>query len=193
MNLGLVFLATPNAGSGKSTLIKFIIAALDLTDEEVCYVAFTGKAATVLQKKGCPNATTAHKLLYKARQKADGTFVFIPKTKFDLEQYKVIVVDEVSMLPIQMWNKMLEHKIHIIATGDPGQLPPIDKEADNHVLDHPHIFLDEIMRQAQDSEIIRLSMWVREGKPISDFPCSNKQVMILKPNEVVTGTYLWAD
>lgn len=134
------------AGSGKSTLIKFIIAALDLKDEEVCYVAFTGKAATVLQKKGCPNATTAHKLLYKARQKADGTFIFIPKTKFDLEQYKVIVVDEVSMLPAQMWNKMLEHKIHIIATGDPGQLPPIDKEADNHVLDHPHIFLDEIMR-----------------------------------------------
>ena len=181
------------AGSGKSTLIKFIIAALDLTDEEVCYVAFTGKAATVLQKKGCPNATTAHKLLYKARQKADGTFVFIPKTKFDLEQYKVIVVDEVSMLPIQMWNKMLEHKIHIIATGDPGQLPPIDKEADNHVLDHPHIFLDEIMRQAQDSEIIRLSMWVREGKDIKNFPCENKQVQIFSESESNIGMYNWAD
>jgi len=37
-------------GSGKSTLIKFIISALDVDPEtEVCYVAFTGKAATVLQ------------------------------------------------------------------------------------------------------------------------------------------------
>ncbi|MDD7755884.1 MAG: hypothetical protein PUJ51_15445 [Clostridiales bacterium] len=36
-------------GSGKSTLIKFIISALDVDpEEEVCYVAFTGKAATVL-------------------------------------------------------------------------------------------------------------------------------------------------
>ena len=37
------------AGSGKSTLIKFIISALGVNpEEEVCYVAFTGKAATVL-------------------------------------------------------------------------------------------------------------------------------------------------
>ena len=55
------------AGSGKSTLIKFIIASLDVDPEvEVAYVAYTGKAANVLQSKGCPNATTAHKLLYKA-------------------------------------------------------------------------------------------------------------------------------
>jgi hypothetical protein len=29
------------------------------------------------------------------------------------------------------------------------------------------------MRQAQDSEIIRFSMWIRDGKQIKDFPCSN--------------------
>ena len=49
------------------------------------------------------------------------------------------------------------------------------------------------MRQAQDSEIIRLSMWIREGKPINLFPCSNQQVMIVKPRDVVTGMYEWAD
>ena len=54
------------AGSGKSTLIKFIISALGLEDDEVAYVAYTGKAAQVLKQKGCPNAETAHKLLYKA-------------------------------------------------------------------------------------------------------------------------------
>ena len=56
------------AGTGKSTLIKFIIAALGVDPEkDVCYVAFTGKAATVLKQKGCTNAITAHKLLYRAR------------------------------------------------------------------------------------------------------------------------------
>lgn len=181
------------AGSGKSTLIKFIIASLDVDPEvEVAYVAYTGKAANVLQSKGCPNATTAHKLLYKAIPLPTGGFRFEEKFLGD-SGLKVIVVDEVSMLPIEMWNLLLKHGIYVIAAGDPGQLPPVDKNSDNHVLDKPHIFLDEIMRQAQDSEIIRLSMWIREGKPISNFPCSNKQVMILKPNEVVTGTYLWAD
>lgn len=181
------------AGSGKSTLIKFIIAALDVNPEEdVCYVAFTGKAANVLSQKGCSNAITAHKLLYKAKPMPNGTYKFIPKDIFD-NPYKIIVVDEVSMLPKPMWDLLLSHKVYVLATGDPGQLPPIDKESDNHVLDHPHVFLDEIMRQAQDSEIIRLSMWIREGKPLSAFPCENAQVQIYDKSQVVSGMYNWAD
>lgn len=181
------------AGSGKSTLIKFIISALEVDpEEEVCYVAFTGKAATVLKQKGCPNAITAHKLLYKAKPMPNGTYKFIPKTVFD-NDYKVIVVDEISMLPKPMWDLLLTHGVYILATGDPGQLPPIDKENDNHVLDNPHVFLDEIMRQAQDSEIIRLSMWIREGKPLADFPCVGAQVQIFTKDQVVSGMYNWAD
>ena len=180
------------AGTGKSTLIKFIISALDVNpEEEVCYVAFTGKAATVLQQKGCPNAITAHKLLYKAQPMPNGTYRFIPKTSLD--DYKVIVVDEVSMLPKEMWNLLLSHGVYVLATGDPGQLPPVDPESNNGVLEKPHVFLDEIMRQAQDSEIIRLSMWVREGKPLAQFPCANEQVKIIKPEEIISGMYDWAD
>lgn len=180
------------AGSGKSTLIKFIISALGVNpEEEVCYVAFTGKAATVLQQKGCPNAMTAHKLLYKAKPMPNGTYKFIPK--LDLGDYKVIVVDEVSMLPRPMWEKLVSHGIYILATGDPGQLPPINPDDDNHVLDNPHVFLDEIMRQAQNSEIIRLSMWIREGKPLAQFPCKGEQVQIFTKGQVVEGMYSWAD
>lgn len=179
------------AGSGKSTLIKFIISALNVDPEkDVCYVAYTGKAASVLQAKGCNNATTAHQLLYRAKQKPDGTFMYIKK---DLIEYPVVVVDEVSMLPAPMWNLLMTHHCYILAMGDPGQLPPIDKDMDNHVLDTPHVFLDEIMRQAQDSEIIRLSMWIREGKPLAGFQCEGKQVQIFVPEQVVSGMYDWAD
>ena len=180
------------AGSGKSTLVKFIIAALNVPEDEVCYVAYTGKAATVLQQKGCSNAMTAHKLLYWASPTPSGKFIFKPKTKFD-DYYQVIVVDEISMLPKSMWELLLKHKIYILALGDPGQLPPINKDEDNHVLDNPHIFLDEIMRQAQESEIIRLSMHVREGQPISTFKAAGAQVQIYSPNQVVDGMYSWAD
>ena len=178
------------AGTGKSTLIKFIIAALDIPPEKVSYVAYTGKAAQVLKQKGCPNPITAHKLLYKAKPMPNGTYKFVPKPVSD---YDIIVVDEVSMLPKEMWLQLLSHRIHVIATGDPFQLPPIDKDSDNHVLDHPHVFLDEIMRQAYDSEIIRFSMWIREGKPIEEFPASGQQVMLIRPNQIVTGMYEWAD
>ena len=40
------------AGTGKSTLIKFIIAALDIDPDDVAYIAYTGKAAQVLRGKG---------------------------------------------------------------------------------------------------------------------------------------------
>lgn len=191
-------------GSGKSTLIKFIIAALGVDpDEEVCYVAYTGKAATVLASKGCPNATTAHKLLYWAKPLKNGGYKYVPKATHELLKSvpslpgppppKVIVVDEISMLPKKMWELLLSHHIYILAAGDPGQLPPVVEEEDNLVLQHPHVFLDEIMRQAQDSEIIRLSMHIRDGRSLSSYKGTKEQVLIYPKNEVSEGMYAWAD
>ena len=165
------------AGSGKSTLVKFIIAALNIPEEKVAYVAYTGKAANVLKNKGCPNATTAHKLLYYARQTKSGNYVFTPKKTLD-EDYELIVVDEVSMLPQELWYQLLSHGVYVLAMGDPGQLSP-PKDETNPVLDNPHIFLDEIMRQAQDSAIIRLSMDIREGKDFRNFPTVSGEVRII--------------
>ena len=122
----------------------------------------------------------------------NGTYKFSPKPKSEVP-YSVIVVDEVSMLPAPMWQLLLTHGAYVLATGDPGQLPPVDKDADNHVLDNPHVFLDEIMRQAQDSEIIRLSMHIREGNPLSAFQAAGEQVQIFESGAVVDGMYDWAD
>lgn len=163
-----------------------------IPEEDVAYVAYTGKAATVLQSKGCPNATTAHKLLYRARAMPNGSYRFDPKAIGSLEQ-KIIIVDEISMLPRSMWELLLRHPVYILALGDPEQLPPINPDDDNGVLQRPHVFLDEIMRQAQDSEIIRLSMHIREGKPLASFPCAGEQVQIFNKHEVVSGMYDWAD
>ena len=40
------------AGTGKSTLVRYIIDALNVEEDRVCHCAFTGKAAEVLKKKG---------------------------------------------------------------------------------------------------------------------------------------------
>ena len=102
------------AGTGKSTLVEFIIDALGLYSDEVAYVAYTGKASLVLQNKGCEGAMTSHKLLYNTKEKVDGTYEHIPKDKLD-EQYKLIIVDEISMLPDELWQLLLSHKTPIIA------------------------------------------------------------------------------
>ena len=176
------------AGVGKSTLVRFIIEALNLDPEkEVAYISYTGKATQVLHSKGCPNVMTAHRLLYYSRQKKDGTFYHIPRNH--IGNYKIVVVDEVSMLPKNMWDLLLSHKKHVIALGDPGQLPPIGE--DNGILDQPHIFLDEIMRQAADSEIIRLSADIRARKAIK--PYKGTEINIVRRKDMIDGMLTWAD
>lgn len=176
------------AGAGKSTLVRFIIEALNVPEEEVCYATFTGKAAQVLLKKGNKNVSTLHKLLYKSFPKPDGTFVRIPVEEVP---YDIVIVDEVSMAPKTIMELLFQYDVHIICLGDPFQLPPVDKNEDNHLLDNPHIFLDEIMRQAQESEIIRLTMDIREGKPLH--PMQGNEVIIVPQQDLNTGMLQWAD
>lgn len=176
------------AGTGKSTLVSYIIEALDIEEDKVAYVSFTGKAAEVLRKKGNKHAMTLHKLLYDSIPKASGGFYRKPKTTID---YNIVVVDEISMVPKELINLLFKHKVYVICLGDPFQLPPIDKDADNHLLDHPHIFLDEIMRQEAESEIIQLTMKIRNNEPIDFF--QGNEVQILPKSELNTGMLLWAD
>ena len=176
------------AGAGKSTLVRFIIQAMDVSEDDVCYCAYTGKATQVLQKKGNKNVSTLHKLLYDTKPLSNGKYLNIPKTSIS---YKVIIVDEVSMAPMTLMKLLFRHNCYVICLGDPFQLPPIDKNEDNHLLDNPHIFLDEIMRQAQESEIIQLSMKIRNQENVSNF--QGKEVQVLDKSKLSTGMLTWAD
>lgn len=176
------------AGSGKSTLVRFIISALQIPEDRVVYACFTGKACNVLQQKGNKNVSTLHRLLYEHFPKSDGTFYRRAKEYLD---YDVVVVDECSMMPKDLAQQLFKHNTYVLALGDPFQLPPINPEDDNHLLDNPHIFLDEIHRQAQESEIIRLSMDIRAQKPLKLF--DGQDVKIIGADDLMDGMYLWAD
>ena len=178
------------AGTGKSTLVKFIVQSLPgiNPNSDVVYTTFTGKAAQVLMSKGNQNAMTLHRLLYESIPKPDGSFLRRPRLSID---FPIVVVDEVSMAPKDMIDLLFNHRCYIICLGDPFQLPPINKNNDNHLLDHPHVFLDEVMRQAQDSEIIQLTMKIRAGEEIDNF--DGKDVKIYDQSALNTGMLLWAD
>jgi len=179
------------AGTGKSTLVQFIIEALDLNPYDVCYAAYTGKAADVLKRKGCPNAQTIHRLIYQSYPRNDGTFFHKIKRPLDYP-YKLIVIDEISMVPEDMWEIILSHHIHVLALGDPGQLPPV-RAVSNNVLEHPHIFLDEVVRQAQESDIYRISMEIREHKPLKHFMGKDVRILNWKDYRENMGVLGWAD
>ena len=179
------------AGTGKSTLVKFITQSLPGVDpdEEVVFATFTGKAAQVLMSKGNKNAMTLHRLLYESIPRPDGSFLRRPRTEIE---YPIVIVDEVSMAPKDMMELLFSHYgIYVICLGDPFQLSPINKDSDNHLLDSPHIFLDEVMRQAKDSEIIRLTMDIREGKRLKDF--DGHDVKVYDQHKLNTGMLTWAD
>lgn len=176
------------AGTGKSTLVRYIIDALDVEENRVCYCAFTGKAAEVLKKKGNKNVATLHRLLYEHIPRPAGGFFRKPKPLID---YDVVVVDEVSMAPKSLIELLFKHKVYVICLGDPFQLPPIDKDEDNHLLDNPHIFLDEIMRQEEDSEIIQLTMKIRNQESIDYF--NGNEIKIIPYSDLNTGVLQWGD
>ena len=176
------------AGTGKSTLVKFIVEALDVEEDKVAYACFTGKAAEVLRKKGNKHAMTLHRLLYDSIPRPGGGFIRKPKLSLG---YTVVVVDECSMVPKSMIDMLLAHKVFVLFLGDPEQLPMIDKAESHNLLDNPDIFLDEIMRQEAESEIIQLTMKIRNGEDIPYM--QGKEVIVLPRKELNTDHLLWAD
>lgn len=178
------------AGVGKSELVRHIIAALGLNPErEVAYASYTGRAAMVLQQKGNKNATTLHKLLYHAQLMPNGRYILKPKDSLPGD-LKVVVIDEISLPPLKIMQQLARHNVHVICLGDPGQLPSVGGQ-DNGILQNPHVMLTKIMRQAEDSEIIRVSMDIRCGRPLQLF--NGNEVKIIDKKDVLEGMYTWAD
>ena len=176
------------AGTGKSSIINYFIENNDLMDK-TRFVTFTGKASLVLQNKGLP-ATTIHRLIYDAfRNKRTGKFIFVKKEVLDW-RIKLLVVDEVSMVPANLLRDLMSFNIPIVALGDPGQLEPIGE--DNGLLKKPDFFLDEIHRQAADNSIIRLSMLVREGRALPIIT-EDPFVKVLDKKDLNIGMLQWDD
>lgn len=126
--------------------------------------------------------------MYESHLNSDGSWYRRLK---DSTPYKILIIDEVSMVPGSMWQQLLKYDCYILALGDPYQLPPVSKEDTNDILLAPHVFLDQIMRQAQESEIIRVSMDIRAGKSLKLL--DGKEVKIYNQSDLTEPMLLWAD
>lgn len=157
------------AGSGKTTIVKFLVEEINLEDNKICFCTFTGKAASQLQRKG-NNASTIHKLIYIPYEDVktkEIKFRLKNKEEFNYE-IELIIVDEYAMVDDKLMTDLESFGVPIILIGDPYQLPPIGTpnkyiSLKNNLKD---IILTKPMRQALDSPIIYLANKARNKERI---------------------------
>lgn len=158
----LLFTMAGFAGSGKTTLVSVIAGE---QKKRIAFVAFTGKAASVLRRKlTAINALkpgdycgTIHSLIYTHDKETNEWYLHEPKA---LERFDLIVADEASMIPEELFDDLASFHIPILAVGDHGQLPPVSGQGS--LMLFPHVKLEKIHRQAEGNPIIQLSKKVRE-------------------------------
>ena len=140
------------AGTGKTTVAREIAEAV--APGRVAYAAFTGKAALVMQSRGCEDASTIHRLIYKPcersgeklreltalLEKSPGAAAlaaavererrevkkadYVLSDESDARAAKLIVIDEVSMVDAKLGGDLLSFGKKVLVLGDPAQLPP---------------------------------------------------------------------
>jgi exodeoxyribonuclease-5 len=184
------------AGTGKTTLAKeFAQMAKGDNDEKVLFAAFTGKAALVLQSKGCAKASTIHSLIYRLDDETAGVPQFVLDEDSKLKGARLLIIDECSMVGAELAADLLSFGTKILVLGDPAQLPPV-KDAGFFTEHKPDVMLTEVHRQARDNPIIRVSMDIREGRQLplmNEGPCrviSRKEVDpkdVLAADQILVG------
>ncbi|MCH7662767.1 MAG: ATP-dependent RecD-like DNA helicase [Chloroflexi bacterium] len=173
-----VSVLTGGPGTGKTTAVKALIAALEAADKRYALASPTGRAAKRLSEAADRPASTIHRLLgYSPR---DG-FLFNANNPLQID---MLVVDEASMLDTLLAHnllKALEPGTHLLLVGDVDQLPSVgagdvlrDIIASQVV---PVTSLSVIFRQAADSQIISNAHLINQGEQ-PDFPKDSRDFFL---------------
>lgn len=160
------------AGTGKTTVLKYLYDRIVASGRDVCVLAPTGKAAMVLRAKGVP-AITVHTGLYHYKGQFEnlrGEIELVFKDNKKGKFCDVLMVDEGSMLTKKMVEDIEARETQTIFSGDPGQLKPV-KSPPNGLFVKPDFTLKEIHRQAAESPIIKFAYALRKGTSLANsFP-----------------------
>jgi len=165
------------AGTGKTTCIQEFIERIGLDQSEYICCAYVGKAVLNLQRHELP-ACTIHSLIYdpiidmapiEGRFNEDGSqkykmlFRFLLKETLP-ENYRLIIVDEATMVNNDLRDKLLSFNLPVVFIGDMNQLPPIFGISE--VMMYPDYCLTQIMRQSENDPIVILSQMVLHDQEI---------------------------
>ena len=182
------------AGTGKTFLVRYLIDQFGLDYKRVLFIAFTGKAATVMAKNGLP-AQTIHSACYRYLKKPvrdeEGKLMYDEKGKLIIKgtfekrerlakDVDLIVIDESPMVNKEMAKDIFSFQKPVIALGDINQLPPVFGETIFMV--EPDVILTEIMRQAEGNPIVYLSQRILNYEPL--MPGVYKNSFVIRRDDV---------
>lgn len=159
---------TGGPGTGKTTVIKGLVQAYQKNDiQRIVLCAPTGRAAKRLSEATGIEATTIHRLLMPV---GTDSYEFIKNQNEPLET-DVIIVDEASMLNIQLYDSLTQaipDGAILVLVGDVDQLPPIGPGfVLRDLIDSKEIAvakLDKVYRQKQGNSIIENAYLVNQGQ-----------------------------
>lgn len=162
------------AGTGKTTLLAQLVKEFSRY-YRFAFCALSGRAASVLMRKLSEAGVHTSAVLTDPEHYC-GTIhglIYIPITdevtgqvlnwqKIDnINKYTdIIIIDEASMVPSDIFNDLMSYNLPILAVGDHGQLPPI--KSSFNLVKSPDLKLEKIHRQARENPVIRLAHHVRE-------------------------------
>lgn len=165
-----VFIITGGPGVGKTTVVKSLLTILKAKRLKVALCAPTGRAAKRLTETTQVEAKTIHRLL-----EFDPYARIFQQNAENSLQVDLVIVDEVSMLDIELMSHLLQaipDHAALVLLGDVDQLPSVgpgavlsDLIASQQI---KTVFLKEIFRQAQESHIILNAHRINQGEmPLS--------------------------
>lgn len=162
-----VMVLTGGPGTGKTTTVNAILSLYEALYDRVALCAPTGRAAKRLSELTHHTASTIHRLLEV--DYSTGMVRFIHNEK-NLLKYDVIILDEMSMVDVKLFQSLLaaaRYHCRIIMVGDADQLPSVGP---GNILGEilaagvvPTVRLTEIFRQAQKSLIVQNAHRIVQG------------------------------
>lgn len=179
-----ISILTGGPGTGKTTIVKGMLAVLEGSGLSVALTAPTGRAAKRMAELTGHWAKTIHRMLK-----------YTPAEGFSVNEnnkltYDAIIVDETSMVDSSLMNNLLKAiptGTRLVLVGDFDQLPSVGAGNVLHNLIESRVFattqLDTIHRQAQESRIVVNSHRVnhsqeplRSGGDFWYLPCKEQDV-----------------
>lgn len=175
------------AGTGKTTIALRIA---ECAGGNVVFGAYTGKAALVMQSKGCAGASTIHSMIYRAMPTADGGVHFVRNDFGPAAAARLIIIDECSMVGEKLGKDLVSFGKPILVLGDLMQLRPVDG-AGFFTAAQPDVMLTEIRRQAKDSFVLNLAIAAITKFPLS--PVSHEGSQVIRARDLEPKAVLTAD
>nr|WP_302762741.1 ATP-dependent RecD-like DNA helicase [uncultured Blautia sp.] len=172
-----LFILNGGPGTGKTTTINAIIRFFEGEGSELRLAAPTGRAAKRMTEATGYEAQTIHRLLElngMPEEERQGQAVHFERNAENPLEADVIIIDEMSMVDIQLMHSLLlavTAGTRLILVGDENQLPSVGP---GNVLrdiirsgEFPVVELKKIFRQASESDIVVNAHKINRGEQVT--------------------------